>query len=231
MLLDGEKGVVVQRDNHSYAVILHFYSGIVTPSDLKIIAEAGEKLNIPHIKLTSSGRIAFIGLSEETVDRLWKEFPLQQGQIIGRTGRYVKVCPGSTWCRMGNCETIPLGKELDERYHGESFPGKIKIGVSGCANQCAENCIKDIALMATKKGWRVQVGGNGGGRPRFAKELARALSEKQALNLIANVLTHYKTHAKPNQRLGAFIEKCGWDRFRQQIISAARNEGSEPQNY
>jgi len=62
------------------------------------------------------------------------------------------------------------------------LPWKFKLGVSGCINDCAETCVKDIGLVGTAKGWHVMVGGNGGGQPRLAKRLFEHVpSEAEAL--------------------------------------------------
>lgn len=54
-----------------------------------------------------------------------------------------------------------MGMKLDEKYHGMNLPSKMKMGVSGCKVQCAENCIKDISLYGTKDGWTLMAGGMG----------------------------------------------------------------------
>jgi NAD(P)H-nitrite reductase large subunit len=112
-----------------------------------------------------------------------------------------------------------LGLALDEKYHGAQVPGKLKFGVSGCANQCAETCIKDIGVVGFPKGWRVFAGGNGGVNPRLSQELARDLTTEQVLNLIDTIITHYVANASPKQRLGAMIDKIGFDVFKAAIVA------------
>jgi len=49
--------------------------------------------------------------------------------------------------------------KLDAKNYGPELPSKMKIGVSGCLNSCAESIIKDIGVVGTK-GWRITVGGS-----------------------------------------------------------------------
>ncbi len=112
-----------------------------------------------------------------------------------------------------------MGLELDKKYHGTELPGKLKIGVSGCPNQCAETCIKDIGLVGALKGWRVLAGGNGGARPRLAQEVARDLSTEQALDMIDKIVEFYKSNGKKRQRLGAMMEKMGIEEFKAAVVS------------
>jgi NAD(P)H-nitrite reductase large subunit len=99
------------------------------------------------------------------------------------------------------------------------LPAKFKIGVSGCPNQCAETCIKDVGLVGTPKGWKVLIGGNGGAKPRLAVELAKDLTGEQAIELIDKVIQYYKDNAKPHQRLGSMLEKMEFDEFKSAVLS------------
>ena len=87
-------------------------------------------------------------------------------------------------------------------------------------NQCAETCIKDVALVGTSKGWRLLVGGNGGGKPRLARELAKELTTEQALELIDKIIHYYQAHAKPHQRLGAWLDKIDFEQFQSAITES-----------
>jgi len=108
--------------------------------------------------------------------------------------------------------------ELNEKYHGLELPGKLKIGVSGCPNQCAETCIKDIGLVGMPKGWKVLVGGNGGAKPRLSKELVKNISTEEAIKLVEKIIEYYKANARPHQRLGAMIEKMDFDQFKSAVL-------------
>jgi NAD(P)H-nitrite reductase large subunit len=99
------------------------------------------------------------------------------------------------------------------------LPGKFKMGVSGCPNQCAETCIKDIGLIGTPKGWRLLVGGNGGAKPRLSQELEKNISADEAIGLIEKIIEFYKANAKPHQRLGAMLEKMDFDEFKSAVFS------------
>jgi NAD(P)H-nitrite reductase large subunit len=97
------------------------------------------------------------------------------------------------------------------------LPAKLKIGVSGCPNQCAETCIKDIGIVGMPSGWKVLVGGNGGARPRLAQELIKGLRSEDVIALVDKIIKYYKANAKPHQRLGAMIEKMDIDKFKSEV--------------
>jgi NAD(P)H-nitrite reductase large subunit len=98
---------------------------------------------------------------------------------------------------------------LDKKYHGVEMPGKMKIGVSGCPNQCAETSFKDIGLVGIPKGWRVYVGGSGGAIPRIAETLAQRIDTEQVVVLVDKIIDYYRANAKPKERMGKMIERLG----------------------
>jgi NAD(P)H-nitrite reductase large subunit len=214
MLQDGEKGVIIQRDKQTYAVAPHIPCGVVSPDTLRKLADTAEKYEAAALKITSAARIAIVGLAEEDIDNVWNDLGMSPGAAVGLCVRSVKACPGTTFCKRGMQDSLSLGIKLDEKYHGMELPGKLKIGVSGCPNQCAETCIKDLGFVGMPKGWKLFVGGNGGGKPRLSRELARDLITEQALELADAIVEFYKENARPRQRLGAMIEKMGFEEFK-----------------
>ena len=219
MLQDGDKGVIIQRDKQTYAVAPHIPCGVIKPQTLRKLADVAEKYNAQALKITSAARIAIVGVEEQDVESIWSELGMSPGAAVGLCVRSVKACPGTTFCKRGQQDSLAVGLELDRKYHGTELPGKLKIGVSGCPNQCAETCIKDIGLVGAIKGWRVLAGGNGGARPRLAQEVARDLSTEQALAAIDRIVEFYKSNGKKNQRLGAMMEKMSLEEFKAAAVS------------
>jgi NAD(P)H-nitrite reductase large subunit len=209
MLKDGEKGVIIQRDKKSYAVAPHIPCGVVSPDLLIKIGNVAKKHKVTALKITSAARIAMVGIEEVQVDQIWDELAMDKGAATGLCVRSVKVCPGTTFCKRGIRDSLGIGMKLDGLYHGLELPGKMKMGVSGCPNQCAETCIKDIALVGFGKGWKLLVGGNGGALPRLAVELAKDLEDDQALAYIDALVKFYQKTARPHQRMGMMIERMG----------------------
>ncbi len=217
-LKDGEKGAVLQRDKQTYAIVPHVPLGVVTPEFLRKVADVAEKYGVAAMKLTSADRIALVGLKEEDIDKVWEELGVNPGAAVGACVRSIKVCPGTTFCRLGQQDAIGLGAELDKRYHGYQLPAKFKIGVSGCINQCAETCIKDLGFVGKPKGWTVMVGGCGGAKPMLAQVLTENLSDEEALEIADKIVKYYEANAKKGDRLGRLIQRVGFEEFKKAIL-------------
>jgi NAD(P)H-nitrite reductase large subunit len=217
MLKDGEKGVILQRDKETYAIAPHIPCGLVTPEILEHFAKVARKYKV-DLKITSAARIAFIGIREEEVDAIWKDLDTAPGYPVGLCVRSIKVCPGITYCRLAKQNSIEMGLKLDGKYHGMPMPGKIKMAVSGCKIQCGENCIKDISLYGTEKGWSVLVGGMGGLKPRLAELLVEDVSAEAAERIVANIIDYYKKSGK-RSRIGFILDKMGIEAFREAALT------------
>ncbi len=213
MLKDGEKGAILQRDQETYAVAPHLPCGVVTPAQLRTLADVAEKYGAAALKVTSASRIAVVGLKEDQLDAVWNELAFSPGAAVGLCVRSIKACPGTTFCKRGQQDSLGLGLALDAEYHGMELPGKCKLGISGCPNQCAETCIKDIGLVGKKNGWTLLVGGNGGVWPRLAQPVATDLSTESAKALIAKVVEFYRNNAKKHERIGKMIDRIGLESF------------------
>src|SRR3546814_3174314 len=77
-----------------------------------------------------------------------------------------------------------MAVQLELRYRGLRAPHKLKLGVSGCARECAEARSKDVCVIATEQGWNMYVGGNGGFTPRHAQLLAEGLDDDGLIRAI-----------------------------------------------
>ena len=217
VLKDGEKGVIIQRDKKTYAVAPHIPCGVVKPDTLRKIADVAEKFDCAALKITSAARIAIVGLNEEDVDAVWAELGINPGAAVGLCVRSIKACPGNTLCKRGQQDSLGVGMKLDAMYHGMELPGKLKMGVSGCPNQCAENAIKDVSMYGTVKGWRILVGGCGGAKPRLAEQITEGLTDEEAIAMVDKIVEYFKANAKPKERLGRTIDRLGLDSLKKSV--------------
>lgn len=212
-----EKGAVLQRDKETYAIAPHLTGGLVTPDQLRTIADVAEKYGAAALKVTAAQRIAIVGLKEEDLDAAWADLGMKPGAAIGLCVRSVKICPGTTFCKRALNDSVAVGSKLDNIYHGQDLPNKLKIGVSGCPNSCSDSHTRDIGLIGTSKGWRVYVGGKGGRKPRLGDLLVPLIEEEKLYDLIQNIIAVYAKQGEKQERLGDYIDRVGLETFKQQL--------------
>jgi NAD(P)H-nitrite reductase large subunit len=212
------EGAMIQRDGKTYAVVTRIPAGIVTPEELEKIARIGRKYHVPILKITSGQRIALIGIEPADVQKVIGELGALAKPETAPCVKFVQACLGTDMCRYGNQDSIGLARAVDEQFKDQTFPAKIKIGISGCPRSCGESHTRDIGIMGTNKGWTVFFGGNAGTRPRFADLIARNISATEALDCAQRCADYYRSHAKPHERTARFMERIGIESLKSELL-------------
>lgn len=222
-----EQGAIVQRDKETYAIAPHIPGGIIFDTNyLRTIADVADKYQCKALKITSAQRIALVGIKPEELELVWADLGMKKGHAIGLCVRSVKICPGTTFCKRAKQDSVSIGLKLDAKYYGYQLPSKLKFGVSGCANSCAESAVKDIGLIGTPGGFTILVGGAASGYGRLAQILTQNKNEDEALAIIDRIIDLYESTGKRTQRMGKFLEKIGLELL-QQYIEASPEALSE----
>ncbi len=197
----------LQKDG-TYSVVPRIAGGEVTPAGLIAIGEVASDFGL-YTKITGGQRIDMFGARIEQLPAIWQRLVdagFESGHAYGKSLRTVKSCVGSQWCRYGVQDSVALAIALELRYRGLRAPHKIKLGVSGCARECAEARSKDVGVIATDKGWNMYVGGNGGFTPRHAVLFAEDLSTEDLVRTIDRFLMLYVRTADRFQRTAPWVE-------------------------
>ncbi|MGN8129903.1 nitrite reductase large subunit NirB [Paenarthrobacter sp. 22069] len=198
----------MQKDG-TYSVVPRIAGGEITPKKLGVIAAVAEKYGL-YTKITGGQRIDMFGARLEQLPEIWKELVdagFESGQAYGKSLRTVKSCVGSTWCRFGVQDSVAMAIKLELRYRGLRSPHKLKMGVSGCARECAEARGKDVGVIATADGWNLYVGGNGGATPAHAQLLAKDLDDETLIKYIDRYFMYYIRTADRLQRTARWQEE------------------------
>lgn len=198
----------MQKDG-SYSVVPRIPGGEITPDKLAVIAKVAQDFGL-YTKITGGQRIDLFGARLEQLPQIWKvliDAGMESGQAYGKSLRTVKSCVGSTWCRFGVQDSVAMAINLELRYRGLRSPHKIKLGVSGCARECAEARGKDVGIIATADGWNLYVGGNGGATPAHAQLLAKDLDDSTLVSYIDRYLMYYIRTADRLQRTARWQEE------------------------
>ncbi|MDT8903165.1 nitrite reductase [Anaeroselena agilis] len=194
-----------------FPVTPHIPAGLTTPDQLRQIAAIAEKYG-GSLKITGGG-IVILGLSVADGEKALAELGAKPESFIAKAVRGVAVCPGKPHCPMARQDSTALGLALDAEFFGQPTPGKLRLGISGCPNCCAEVMVKDIGLYGTAEGFTVAVGGNAGRSAKIARVAAEGVPAGQIAPLVRSILAFYRDHGKDKERLGDTIGRVGWEEF------------------
>ena len=230
-ILDGERASLQDTNDHvlaniqkdgTYSVVPRIAGGEITPDGLIVIGEIARDFGL-YTKITGGQRIDMFGARMEQLPDIWRRLVdagFESGHAYGKSLRTVKSCVGSTWCRFGVQDSVGLAVDLEMRYRGLRAPHKLKVGVSGCARECAEARGKDVGVIATDNGWNLYVGGNGGFTPRHAVLFAEDLDTATLVRTIDRFFMYYIRTADRLQRTAPWLEDIegGIDHVRDVIL-------------
>ncbi len=216
-ILDGEQASLQDSNDHflaniqrngSYSVVPRVPGGDIKPEHLILIGQIAGDFGL-YTKITGGQRIDMFGARVDQLPQIWRRLVdggMESGHAYGKAVRTVKSCVGNDWCRYGVQDSVQMAINLELRYRGLRAPHKIKLGVSGCARECAEARAKDVGVIATERGWNLYVGGNGGFTPRHAQLLAGDLDDETLVRYIDRFLMFYIRTADRLQRTAFWIE-------------------------
>lgn len=141
-------GFLLQNDREHFSVRFLSKAGNFTVEELENINKISKKYGRGYSGLTTRLQIEVPWIKDEDVEKVIEESKAL-GLKHGGTGQKVRplvACKGSV-CLHGNIDTQEICRQLDKKYFGTNTPHKCKIGIVGCANNCAKANINDIGVM------------------------------------------------------------------------------------
>ena len=209
----------IQKDG-TFSVVPRMWGGITNPDELRAIADAADKYNVPTVKVTGGQRIDLLGVKGEDLPAIWADLNragLVSGHAYSKGLRTVKTCVGTDHCRFGTQDSTGLGIKLEKTLWGAWTPHKVKLGVSGCPRNCAEATCKDIGIVCVDSGYQVGIGGAAGMDVKETERLIDVATEQDAIDATVAVVQLYRENAKYLDRIYKWMAKFGLDWVRARI--------------
>lgn len=218
----------IQRDG-TYSVVPRMFGGLTTPDELRAIADAADKFNVPTVKVTGGQRIDLLGVAKEDLPAIWYDLNqagMMSGQAYAKGLRTVKTCVGTDHCRFGTQDSTGLGVKLEKEMWGAWSPHKFKLAVSGCPRNCAEATCKDLGIICVDSGYQVLVGGAAGMDLRETDLLAQVETEQEAIDLACAFYQLYREGAQYLHRPYKWIAKVGLEWVKKQCVVDEENRNA-----
>ena len=212
----------IQKDG-TFSVVPRMWGGITNAAELRAIADAADKYDVPTVKVTGGQRIDLLGVKGEDLPFIWadlNEAGLVSGHAYSKGLRTVKTCVGTDHCRFGTQDSTGLGIKLEQILWGAWTPHKVKLAVSGCPRNCAEATCKDVGIICVDSGYQVGVGGAAGMDVKETERLVDVASEAEAIEWTTAFIQLYRENAKYLDRPYKWVAKVGLDWVKETLASA-----------
>jgi sulfite reductase beta subunit-like hemoprotein len=216
-------GTYGQRQPGFQMLRVKIAAGVLTPAQLRVLADIGDNYSTGRGHLTTRENIQFHFVQLKNVPtamRMLADAGLTTREACGNTVRNVTACPVAGICAGEAFDVTPYALGIS-RYllrHPEfhDLPRKFKIAFSGCENDgdCAVAGIHDVGLIAqvrggngtSHRGFKVLVGGGLGSLPTEAAVLADFLPEEELLSTIEAVLRVFNETGNRKNKLKARLK-------------------------
>ncbi len=218
----------IQKDG-TYSVVPRMFGGITTPAELRAIADAADKYNVPTVHVTGGQRIDLLGVQREDLPNIWADLNaagLVSGHAYSKGLRTVKTCVGTDHCRFGTQDSTGLGIKLEKMLWGSSTPHKVKLAVSGCPRNCAEATCKDVGVICVDSGYEVSAAGAAGMELIKTEPLAKVATEQEAMDLSVAFIQLYRENARYLDRPYKWVARVGMDWVREQVVEDVDNRAA-----
>ncbi|ATI42314.1 nitrite reductase large subunit [Pacificitalea manganoxidans] len=218
--INERKHANIQKDG-TFSVVPRMWGGITNAAELRAIADAADKYNVPTVKVTGGQRIDLLGVRGEDLPAIWADLNragMVSGHAYSKGLRTVKTCVGTDHCRFGTQDSTGLGIKLEQALWGSWTPHKVKLGVSGCPRNCAEATCKDVGVICVDSGYQIGVGGAAGMDLKETERLAAVTTEQEAIDITVAFVQLYREHAKYLDRPYKWIAKVGLDWVRERVV-------------
>ena len=199
------------------------WGGETTADELRRIADAVDKYQIPTVKVTGGQRIDLLGVKKEDLPAVWKDIGMPSGHAYAKALRTVKTCVGSEWCRFGTQDSTQMGKDLERAMWRMYAPHKVKFAVSGCPRNCAEAGIKDVGVIGVDSGYELYVGGNGGIKTEVAQYLCKVGSDEEVMEYAGAFLQLYREEGWYLERTVHWLDRVGLDYVKAKVVEDGDN--------
>ena len=209
----------IQKDG-TFSVVPRMWGGITNPTELRAIADAADKYEVPTVKVTGGQRIDLLGVKGQDLPYIWADLNkagLVSGHAYSKGLRTVKTCVGTDHCRFGTQDSTGLGIKLEKTLWGSWTPHKLKLGVSGCPRNCAEATCKDIGVVCVDSGYQVGIGGAAGMDVKEVSPLIQIASEEETIEVVVAVTQLYRENAKYLDRIYKWMAKVGLEWIQEQV--------------
>lgn len=210
----------IQKDG-TFSVVPRMWGGITNPRELRAIADAADKYDVPTVKVTGGQRIDLLGVRGEDLPYIWADLNkagLVSGHAYSKGLRTVKTCVGTDHCRFGTQDSTGLGIKLEQTLWGSWTPHKVKLAVSGCPRNCAEATCKDVGIICVDSGYQVGVAGAAGMDLKETERLCDVATEQEAIDVTVAFVQLYRENAKYLDRPYKWVAKVGLDWVKARVV-------------
>jgi sulfite reductase (NADPH) hemoprotein beta-component len=192
------------------------------------VADLADEFSLGEIRSTHTQNLVLADVKQADLYALWLRLSAE-GLASPNIGTIADMicCPGLDFCGLANATSIPLSKQISERFDEIDYLydiGDIKINISGCMNGCAHQSVGHIGILGVdKKGeewYQFTLGGSSDTDAAIGERLGRAIPKEDVLSTVETLLSTYvELREDDDEPFLATVRRLGVDPFKERVYA------------
>lgn len=226
------RGVYGQRQQGVQMVRIKLPLGIVSPSQLRRLAEISDEYSNGILHITTRQDIQVHHVSLDRTPELWSDLEKDDITIREACGNTVRNITASPFAGIDENEPFditPVGKELFQYFLrnpiGQELGRKFKIAISSSSKDQARTYMHDLGLIPVVQnnlaGFKILIGGGLGSQPAQANVITEFLPVEDILKFGEALVKVFDKYGERNKRQKArlkfLIKEIGLEEIKKRI--------------
>ncbi|MBT5031224.1 MAG: nitrite/sulfite reductase [Proteobacteria bacterium] len=199
--------------------------GDASADQMDHIADLAERYSFGELRVTHDQNIIFADVEEAELLELWKEMDAQALATpnIGTLNDMI-CCPGLDFCSLANAGSIPIAKQINERFDSldELYDiGELKVKMSGCMNACGHHHAGHIGILGVdKKGiewYQLTLGGSAEDDAAIGDRLGKAIAKEKVSDAIDKLVSVYLENRQTDERFLDTYRRIGIKPYQEEV--------------
>lgn len=201
--------------------------GDISADQLDLVADLADEFSLGEIRASHNQNLLLSDIKQGDLYALWLRLQAEGLATANiNTLNDMICCPGLDFCGLANARSIPLAKEINERFDDLDYLydlGDIKIKMSGCMNGCAHQSVGHIGILGVdKKGeewYQFTLGGSSEADAAIGQRLGRAIPKDQVVDTVATLIDVFKELRHEDELFLATVRRVGVDPFKERVYA------------
>jgi sulfite reductase (NADPH) hemoprotein beta-component len=200
--------------------------GDATAAQMDALADIAERHSFGMLRATHDQNLVLADVREDALRQVWRE--LAHADLatanIGTLNDMI-CCPGLDFCSLANAGSIPIAKQINERFDRLDALydiGEVQLKMSGCMNACGHHHVGHIGILGVDKHgeewYQLTLGGTAGGEQvALGDRLGAAIEKERVAEVIEQILGVYLERRADGERFIDTYRREGIAPFKERV--------------
>ncbi|MBV8535967.1 MAG: nitrite/sulfite reductase [Alphaproteobacteria bacterium] len=203
--------------------------GDITAEQMDAVADLADRYSFSEIRVTHTQNLVLPHVRRADLPAVWRALAAL-GLATPNIGLASDIicCPGLDYCSLANARSIPVARQLTERFDDLSRMhdlGELKIKISGCINACGHHHVGHIGILGVDKNgeefYQVTLGGSEDLTGALGTILGPAIHADRIVEVVETLIEIYVALRRDGERFLDTYRRVGLAPFKERIYAPA----------